>query len=314
MANSVWDWLSPETSTNYVKNPVGSNGTTDWTLAGGTSGGTLSVDTTAANILFDSQVIKLTGTLVGAGRGPQVTLSAALPSAATQVQVWCNGATPTAILLGATSKAPTTLRTEGAATVYGASFTSGEASGQTTAQAGFAAGALTVYVYIQVEQSSTYTTFIWGDRAPGYVWNGARGQSSSTRYILDPDGGTVYGGSITAIDDRVNVVCETMVGVGLLPYSVESLSLAGETPALFVKHDLKPRDIQLSLVFNATSLAGAARAGYATTARTRRFRSRRQSAASLTSTFPSRALAGARSSSSRRSIRSSASSTPTRRR
>ena len=257
MANQVWDWLAPEVSTNYVKNPIASNSTTDWTIAGGTSGGTLSVDTTAANILFGRGVFKLTGTLVGAGRGPQVTLSAALPAATTQVQVWSSGAAPTAILLGATSKAPTTLRTEGGYTVYGASFTSGEASGQTTAQAGFAAGALTVYVYIQVEQSSTYTTFVHGDAGPGYVWNGAAGQASSTRYILDPDGQVVYGGSITAIDDRVNVVCETMVGVGLLPYSIESLSLAGETPALFVRHDLKPRDIQLSLAFNATSLAGS---------------------------------------------------------
>ena len=257
MANQVWDWLAPEVSTNYVKNPIASNSTTDWTIAGGTSGGTLSVDTTATNILFGRGVFKFTGTLVGAGRGPQATLGVALPSATTQVQVWASGAAPTAILLGATSKAPTTLRTEGGYTVYGASFTSGEASGQTTAQAGFAAGALTCYVYIQVEQSSTYTTFVHGDAGPGYVWNGAAGQASSTRYILDQDGQVVYGGSITAIDDRVNVVCETMVGVGLLPYSVESLSLAGETPALFVRHDLKPRDIQLSLAFNATSLAGS---------------------------------------------------------
>lgn len=257
MTNEIWDWLSPEISTNYVKNPVASNSTTDWAIAGGTSGGALSVDTTPGNILFDQQVVKFTGTLVGSGRGPQVTLSQALANATTQVQVWCYGATPTAIILGSTSSAPTTLRTEGVYTVYGATFTGGQASGQTTAQAGFAAGALTVYVYIQVEQSSTYTTFIWGDGGPGYIWNGADGQSSSTRYIFDPDGKIVYGGSITAIDDRVNVVCEAMVGVGLLPYTVESQSLAGETPALYVKHDLKPRDIILSIAVSATSMANA---------------------------------------------------------
>jgi len=249
MTNGVWDWLAPEVSINYVKNPVGSNSTTDWAIAGGTSGGTLSVDTTPANILFDNQVVKFTGTLVGAGRGPQVTLSAALAAATTQVQVWCKDATPTAILLGATSKAPTTLRTEGAFTVYGASFTSGEAGGQTTARAGFAAGALTCYVYIQVEQSSTYTTFVWGDGGPGYVWNGAKGQSSSTRYILDPDGKVVYGGSIMTLDNGTTIGCETHVGVGLLPYTIESLSLAGETPGLYVKHNLQPRDIQIAFVF-----------------------------------------------------------------
>ena len=91
----------------------------------------------------------------------------------------------------------------------------------------------------------------------GYIWNGTKGASSSTRYILDSEGKITWGGSISALDDRTNIFCEAFVGVGLLPVVTESLALAGEIPAVFVRHELKPRDIQLSLNFKAASLAVA---------------------------------------------------------
>ena len=79
MANEMWDILLPEVSTNQMFNPTGSGGTANWAMAGGTSGGTISVDTTPGNILYDVQVLKCTGTLVGQ-RGVQGTF-AALPNA-----------------------------------------------------------------------------------------------------------------------------------------------------------------------------------------------------------------------------------------
>jgi hypothetical protein len=46
-----------------------------------------------------------------------------------------------------------------------------------------------------------------------------------------------------------------MVGAGLLPLEVEKLAVAGEIQNLFIGQSLSPRDIQLALVVNGTSLA-----------------------------------------------------------
>lgn len=256
MANSVWDLLLPEISKNLVQNPIFGTLASGW----GTVNGVLAADTTAANILFGNQCGHYTGTTLPANSGIYANIDTA-PSATTYVSVWIKGSAPAKLGVyvggGWTYKTSlTTLETlANGYTRYGASFTAGEAATATYAGAFWAGTTDACIGGIQCEQSSTYTTQVHGDAGPGYVWSGAAHQSSSTRYILDPDGKVVYGGSITAVDDRVNVICEGMVGAGLLPYGIESLSLAGETPALFVGHDLKPRDIQLSLVFNATSLA-----------------------------------------------------------
>lgn len=254
--SNLWDALAPEVSTNRILNPTGSGGTANWAMAGGTSGGSITTDTTPANLIYDVQCLKCSGTLVGQ-RGIQGTFDVALSNAAAQVQFWIAGATPVNIMLGATNATPVNLGTEGPYTIWGASFTAGQANGQTTARCEFAAGAVTFTFYAQVEQSSTFTTFIYGDAGPGYIWNGTKGASSSTRYIYDQDNRLVYGGSVVNLDDGSTVMCSGFAGVGLLPYALETLALAGELPSMFVNHDLQVRDFTVELTFSNVSTHAA---------------------------------------------------------
>jgi hypothetical protein len=158
--------------------------------------------------------------------------------------VWVYSSTPSVIETGPNGY-----------TRYGATFAAADMSGVLRAGV-YWSGTVAAYIGgAQIEQSSTYTTQIAGDMGPGYVWSGQEHASASTRYIIDPDGRTVWGGSIVDIDDRVNVVCEGSVGAGLLPLEIEKLAMAGEVKNLFVGQTLQPRDIQLGLVFNSTTFA-----------------------------------------------------------
>ena len=254
----LWSLILSETSINLVKNPVFGNGTTDW----GTTNGTLATNTTASNLLFGTTAGYYSGAALPANSGAQTALDGVASATIGYVSAWVKGTVPAkfGVFDGVWvySSGVTTLETgPNGYTRYGASFSAADMSGVT--QVGcFFAGTVAAYLGgVQCEQSSTYTTQITGELGPGYVWNGTEHASSSTRYVLDEAGRTVWGGSIVDVDDRVNVVCEGTVGAGLLPLEVEKVALAGEVKNLFVGQGLQPRDIQLALVVNAATFAEA---------------------------------------------------------
>jgi hypothetical protein len=253
---ATWSILLSELSVNLLKNPVFGNGTTNWA----NTNGTLTTNTTATNLLYGTTAGAYSGTTLAANSGIYGDLDTTATAVAGQVEFWVKGSAPEKLGVydgvWVYSGTPTQLETgPNSYTRYVASFSAADMSGVTKAGA-FWSGTITAYIGgAQCEQSSTYTTQIAGDMGPGYVWNGTEHASASTRYILDENGRTVWGGSITTLDDGASVICTGMVGAGLLPLEIEKLAVAGEVQNLFIGQSLGPRDIQLALVINGTSLA-----------------------------------------------------------
>jgi hypothetical protein len=253
---ATWSILLSELSVNLLKNPVFGNGTTNWA----NTNGTLTTNTTAANLLYGTTAGAYSGTTLAANSGIYCDLDTTATAVAGQVEFWVKGSAPEKLGVydgvWVYSSTPTQLETgPNSYTRYVASFSAADMSGVTKVGA-FWSGTITAYIGgAQCEQSSTYTTQIAGDMGPGYVWAGTEHASASTRYILDENGRTVWGGSITTLDDGSSVICTGMVGAGLLPLEVEKLAVAGEVQNLFIGQSLSPRDIQLALVVNGTSLA-----------------------------------------------------------
>lgn len=253
---ATWSLVVGEASVNLPKNPVFGNGTTNWA----NTNGTLTTDTTATNLLFGTTAGSYSGAALAANSGIYCDLDTTATAVAGQVEFWVKGTAPEKLGVfdgvWVYSSTPTQLETgPNGYTRYVASFSAADMSGVTKAGA-FWSGTVAAYIGgAQCEQSSTYTTQITGDMGPGYVWNGTEHASASTRYILDENGRTTWGGSIVTLDDGTNVRCEGTVGAGLLPLEVEKLAMAGEVKNLYVGQSLQSRDIQLALGFDTTSMA-----------------------------------------------------------
>ena len=251
-----WSVVVGETSTNLVKNPVFGNGTTGWTPVNGT----LTTTTTAANLLFGAAAGYYSGTGLATNSGIVTPLDGTVSVTTGYVSAWVKGTAPQKLgVYDGTwvySGTPTAIETgPNGYTRYGATFSAADMSGVTYIGI-FWSGTVASYIGgVQCEQSSTYTTQISGDLGPGYVWTATEHASASVRYLLDPDGRATWGGAIVALDDGTSVVCEGMVGAGLLPVEVEKVAVAGEVKNLYVDHALTGRDIQLALYVNGTSLA-----------------------------------------------------------
>jgi len=253
----VWSLVVPEVSTNSAFDPVFGSGSAsaNW----GTVNGSLAIDATAGNVLFGPYCGYYSGAGLPADSGAYCNTKS-MASATTQVSVWVNGTTPTkvGVYAGAawTLKSATLLETlPSGHSRYGASFTAGEAATATRVGV-FFSGTTTAYIAgIQIEQSSTYTTQVWGDAGPGYAWNGPANAATSTRYLLTPDGATVVGGAVQYIDDGTNVVCSGAAGPGLLPYEIVSQAVVGAPGNIYIDTTLKPREIVLTLAVVGTSLA-----------------------------------------------------------
>ena len=253
----VWSLVVPEVSTNSAFDPVFGSGSAsaNW----GTVNGSLTIDTTVGNVLFGPYCGYYSGASLPADSGAYCNTKS-MANATTQVSVWVKGTTPTkvGVYVGAawTLKTATLLETlPSGHSRYGASFTGAEAATATRAGAFFSGTTAAYIAGIQIEQSSTYTTQVWGDAGPGYAWNGPSNAATSTRYLLTTDGATVVGGAVQYIDNGTNVVCSGAAGPGLLPYEIVSQAVVGAPGNIYIDTTLKPREIVLTLAVVGTSLA-----------------------------------------------------------
>lgn len=253
----VWSLVVGEQSSNLAKDPVFGSGSAsaNW----GTVNGSLAIDTTVGNCLFGPYCGSYSGASLPADSGAYCN-TPSVPNATTQVSAWVKGTTPTkvGVYVGAawTLATATLLETlPSGHSRYGATFTGVQAATATRVGV-FFSGTVAAYIAgIQIEQSSTYTTQIWGDAGPGYAWNGPANAATSTRYLLTPAGATTQGGAVQYIDDGTSVVCSGAAGPGLLPYEVVSQAVVGAPGNIYIDTALKAREIVLTLAVVGTSLA-----------------------------------------------------------
>jgi hypothetical protein len=82
--------IVPETSVNLLKNPVFGNGTTNWS----NTNGTLTTNTTAANLLYGTTAGAYSGAGLAANSGIYCDLDTTATAAAGQVEFWVKGSAP----------------------------------------------------------------------------------------------------------------------------------------------------------------------------------------------------------------------------
>jgi hypothetical protein len=85
---ATWSILLSELSVNLLKNPVFGNGTTNWA----NTNGTLTTNTTAANLLYGTTAGAYSGTTLAANSGIYCDLDTTATAVAGQVEFWVSRA------------------------------------------------------------------------------------------------------------------------------------------------------------------------------------------------------------------------------
>jgi hypothetical protein len=252
----------PTAGTNRVKNPSfeAASLTGTWTAQ---TGVTFAVSTTVAQALFGLQSGRFQTTTTN-DTGIVGELDAALSAADTYLSFWVRGTQPSSWRIGlttSTSGTPasattaTALETAGNHTRYGVMIAAATASGKDKIWIGLpASGSHTTDCYIdgvQVEQSTTYTTYIDGDLGHGYEWKGQRCAAYSERYAWLDDK-PVGGGVVNALDNGTSVRLRAYTGAGVPPIKNLAQDSALGYGALYQTTQISPRVVQLSVMLVGT--------------------------------------------------------------
>ena len=203
-----------------------------------------------------SAVHARTGLYSAALSNETLTLTgAALANAAHLVTAWAYGDPPTALGVGATTRAPRVLDTQGDWTRYGALFTAAECNGQ-------AARTVTTAGTTWVDDVCTLAADDWDDVSeafdgdtPGCRWLGTVHNAPSFRpaSILD-------NGQVLPVDDGESVWCKLAVPPGMMGLDVVKQEPTSGATQIYQDTRLKERAIRLELHVKAGGFRSAVEA------------------------------------------------------